>query len=59
MQVPGEADAAMHRLRSKLNAGAGPRGLPPAVTAALECDPLGAALVVAVANACPHEDDTL
>ena len=49
----------MHRLRSKLNAGAGPRGLPPAVTAALECDPaLGAALVVA-GNACSQENDTL
>lgn len=59
MQVPGERDAAMHRLRSKLNAGAGPRGLPPAVTAALECDPaLGAALVVA-GNACSQENDTL
>lgn len=37
--MPGEADAALHRLRSKLDAGAGPRGLPPAVTAALECAP--------------------
>ncbi|KAK9831407.1 hypothetical protein WJX81_002476 [Elliptochloris bilobata] len=35
-QVPGETEAAMHRLRSKLDSGAGPRGLPPAITAALE-----------------------
>jgi len=36
-QVPGEATAALHRLRSKPDSSAGPRGLPPAVAAALEC----------------------